>query len=359
MCAEKVHECPSNLTGFTPIPAITFEDDTTKRSIIMNLLPTDVESFPEDIKTGFCYKTLADDEEVFYYHESVKTKFTELLKSKMTNIPAAIFNASTAVSSGNIVTLDDAYWQTLATKEEIEKMAATPPPQLDLKKSFDGDWILIRSPLDGRLIAQLRAAMQDAENKILRRGIIDNSYFVTADMETLTRLNALIYFVQIEMERSGKEPELLERFSKKVAYEFTTYAFDILQKREEEKDVWIREIIGWGAIALIFGVAVTLLQKWVMGREHRPGPFDPNSPGYRRLVDDVAERLRPKAKPTEGITSRLDGGDANRPAPEGVIDLAERVRAGAEGVKAAAETLRRVEKFDKTAKESLRRARER
>lgn len=325
---------------------------------MMSLLPTDVESFPEDIKAGFCYKTLADDEAVFYYHETVKAKFTELLKSKMTNIPAAIFGASTPASStGNIVTLDDPYWQTLASKEDIEKMAASPPPKLDLKKSFDGNWILLRSPLDSRLVAQLRAAMGDAENKMFRRGIVDNSYFVTADMDAMTRLNTLLYFVQIEMERSGKEPELLDRFSKKVAYEFTTYAFDILQKKEEERSAWEREWIGWGAIAVIFGVVVTLLQKWVMGRENRPDPLDPKGPNYRKLVDDVAERLRTETRPVD-IAARLDGGDAKRPAPEGVIDFAERVRAKMESARTA-ETLGRVEKVGRWARDAWRKARER
>lgn len=358
MCAEKVQECPSNLMGFTPIPVIIFEDDITKRSITMNLLPTDVESFPEDIKAGFCHGTLAGDEDVFYYHESVKAKFTELLKGKMGNVPAAIFDASAPASSaGSIVTLDDPYWQSLTTKEDIEKMAVSPPPQLDLKKSFDGDWILIRSPLDGRLVAQLRAAMGDAENKIFRRGIVDNSYFVTADMETMTRINALLYYVQIEMERSGKEPELLDAFGKKVAYEFTTYAFDILQKREDEKKAWEREIIGWGAIAVIFGVIVTWLSGKVMGRGKMPDPFDPKGPNYRRLVKDLAERLRNDAKMVN-ITSRLDGGDVNRPTPEGVIDLAERVRAKVEGARTA-ETLGKVRRAGRWLRDAFRRARER
>ncbi len=347
MCAEKVQECPSNLTGFTPIPVITFEDETSKRSITMNLLPSDVESFPEDIRAGFCYKTLAEDEDVFYYHETVKAKFTELLKGKMTNIPAAMFGASApATPAGNVVAIDDAYWQTLTTKEEIEKMASSPAPQLDLKKSFDGDWILIRSPLDGRLVAQLRAAMGDSDNKIFRRGVVDNSYFVTADMESVTRINALLYFVQIEMERSGKEPELLDAFGKKVAYEFTTYAFDILQKKEDEKKAWEREIIGWGVIAFIFVFLANWVGKKMAG--HNPNPLDPKGPNYRRLVDDVAK----------SITSRMDGGDANRPAPEGVIDLAERVRAKVEGARTA-ETLGKVKRAGRWARDAWRRARER
>lgn len=358
MCAEKIQECPNNLAGFTPIPVITFEDDITKRSITMNLLSSDVESFPEDIKAGFCHGTLAGDEDVFFYHESVKARFTEFLKTKMPNIPSALFGTSAPVTSaGSVVAIDDAYWQSLTTKEDIEKMAGSPPSQLGQKDMFDSDWILLRNPLDGQLVAQLRAAMGDTENKIFRRGIVDNSYFVTADLDAVTRLNLLLYYVQIEMERSGKEPELLDAFGKKVVYEFSTYAFDILQKKEDEKKAWEREIIGWGAIAVIFGVIVTWLSGKVMGRGKMPDPFDPNGSRYRRLIEDMAERLRTDAKIVD-ITSRLDGGDAERPKPEGVIDFAERVRAKMESARTA-ETLGKAKRVGRWVRDAFRKARER
>jgi hypothetical protein len=326
----------------------------------MNLLPSDVESFPEDIKAGFCRGTLAGDEDIFFYHEGIKARFAEFLKGKMGNIPSALFEASntTVSTTGSVIAINDNYWLSLTTKEEIEKMAGSPPPQLNPKDMLNGDWIVLRCPLDDRLVAQLRSAAQDTDNKMFRKGVVGNSYLVTADMEAVTRLNLLLYYVQIEMERAGKEPELLDTFSKKVVYEFSTYAYDILQKREDEKNAWISDIINWGAYAIIFGVVVTWLSGRVMGRGKMPDPFDPKGPNYRKLVEDIAERLRTESRPAERPgPSPLDGDDAKKPFSENVIDMAERLKASGRDAKTS-ELLGRVKKAVAFPRDALRRARE-
>lgn len=192
--------------------------------------------------------------------------------------------------------------------DETRQLAAlekSPPPVVD-GKSAGIDWIVVEAALTPALVTLVRLEMHDHDNALFRHARKGDAYYVTADVETLSRIITIIQEVDRDLSVIGQNKAAAS--TKDLAMQLA-----LIQINQRNVQSFLKKPFRELAPMVIIGAVSVVAAGWGFAEgmelvQHRKVLFT-------KIVEWIRNNRRPPSSGAGGVSGNNDASGSDR-APE-------------------------------------------